>query len=114
MEVEPKPNLTLGEFLQKTREKKGWNVEYIAEQLKLKQSTVKALEANNYNEVGGMVYVKGYLRSYAKLLNLNIDKALDQLHAEHLDASPISTSAATSTAQTLKPLGSFYLKNILM
>lgn len=83
MEPESKSHLTLGEFLQQAREKKKWTVEHIAEQLKLKISTVKALEANAYQEIGGMVYVKGYLRSYAKLLYVNVDKALEQLTEAH-------------------------------
>lgn len=77
MEAESKPHPTLGEFLQRAREKKGLSLEYIADRLKLKVSTVKALEADYYDDIGGLVYVKGYLRTYAKLVNANIDQALD-------------------------------------
>jgi cytoskeleton protein RodZ len=90
MEVESTAaQTTLGEFLQKAREKRGFSVEYVADHLKLKISTVKALEANDYHETGGLVYVRGYLRSYAKLLNVNIDQALEEIK----DGSELLTTA---------------------
>lgn len=74
--VEPKTRLTLGEFLKQVRETHGLSLEYVAEQLKLKVSTVRDLEANRYDNVGRLVYIKGYLRSYARLLNLDIEDQL--------------------------------------
>lgn len=76
MESEPKARLTLGEFLKQVRETHGLSIEYVAEQLKLKISTVRDLEANYYDHVGRLVYIKGYLRSYARLLNLDIEDQL--------------------------------------
>ncbi|MCD6048575.1 MAG: rodZ [Gammaproteobacteria bacterium] len=100
MEVESTaPQTTLGEFLQKAREKRGFSIEYVADHLKLKISTVKALEANDYHETGGLVYVRGYLRSYAKLLNVNIDQALEQIN----DGSEMLTPSKSDQGTTTMP-----------
>lgn len=90
MEAESKQRLTIGEFLKQMREKKGLSLEYVAEQLKLKVSTVKALEANAYEEIGSLVYIKGYLRSYARLLHVNIERHLQ------IDAPPESAAAISA------------------
>jgi len=76
MEAQQRPHLTMGEFLQHVREKRGYTVEQVAEELKLKVSTVRALEADQYQDIAGFVYLKGYLKSYARLLHVNIDKHL--------------------------------------
>lgn len=81
-ESETKARLTLGEFLKQVREANGLSVEYVADQLKLKVSTVRDLEANQYDHLGGLVYIKGYLRSYARLLHLNIEDQL-QLNGQN-------------------------------
>src|SRR3990167_10334914 len=76
VEEETKKRLTLGKFLQRVREQNGLTLEYVADQLKLKVSTVRELEADNYVNIGSLVYIKGYLRSYARLLHVNIDDQL--------------------------------------
>jgi len=109
MASEAKPHLTLGEFLKQVREKKGLTVEVVAEQLKLKNSTVRALEIDNYNEIGSMVYVKGYLRSYAKLLNVNIEHHLQEMSEpnDHSSAEVVKKAKKTATQATAKNGESF-------
>lgn len=87
---ETKPRLTLGAFLQQVRETNGLSIEYVADQLKLKISTVRDLEDNRYDRLGGLVYIKGYLRSYARLLHLNIEDQL-QLGGQNKE-SPTTTN----------------------
>jgi cytoskeleton protein RodZ len=76
MESETKERLSLGAFLKQVREANELSVEYVADQLKLKLSTIRDLEANEYSRLGGLVYIKGYLRSYARLLHLDIEDQL--------------------------------------
>lgn len=111
MESEPKARLTLGEFLKQVRETHGLSVEYVAEQLKLKNSTVRDLEANHYEHVGGLVYIKGYLRSYARLLNLDIE---DQLQLNNNpDAEIINVPVNDECAHKQKVTMSYHWLSLL-
>lgn len=71
-----------GQFLKKVREKQQLKCEDIANKLHLKVSVVQALEHGEYEKIGGMVYIKGYLRAYAKLLQVDIEPFLTTLVEE--------------------------------
>jgi cytoskeleton protein RodZ len=100
VEEETKKRLTLGKFLQRVREQNGLTLEYVADQLKLKVTTVRELEADSYVNIGSLVYIKGYLRSYARLLHVNIDDQL-QSGGESAEAGPnLSESISPKTKKT--------------
>lgn len=66
----------IGELLAAARVKSGLSVMEVADQLHLKQSFVIALEKADYQMIGSMVYVKGYLRTYARLMQVDIEQEL--------------------------------------
>ncbi len=72
----------LGATLKTAREANGLTVADIADKLHLKQSFVHALESGDYHVIGSMVYVKGYLRIYLRLLQLNADADIALLKPE--------------------------------
>ncbi|MBY0574578.1 MAG: DUF4115 domain-containing protein [Undibacterium sp.] len=82
---------SVGEQLSNARNQKKWSVQYVAEQLKLSQSQVVALEANQYAALPKMVIVRGFVRAYAKLLKIDSDAMILSLPVEvspfPLDAS---------------------------
>lgn len=63
--------VALGAQLRAAREKQAYSVAEVAERLFLSSSQVNAIEQGNYNDLPAEVFVKGYLRSYAKLLQLD-------------------------------------------
>lgn len=67
---------TPGLLLQQARERSGLTRAAVAEQLNLLPSQVAALEENDFKRFAGEIFVKGYLRSYARLLKLDIDELL--------------------------------------
>lgn len=58
-----------GLLLARIREKKGFSQEYIASKLHLRVRLVELLETDNYELMPEPVFVKGYLRAYAKLMD---------------------------------------------
>ena len=50
------------------RERIGWALEQVADQLKLDRYTVVALEQDDYRAIGATVFVRGFLRRYAALV----------------------------------------------
>ncbi len=57
--------------LKKAREKKGLSEKEVADALHVSSYIIKALENQHYESLPADTYVKGYIRSYAALLNLN-------------------------------------------
>lgn len=59
-----------GAQLARIREKKGFTKEYVAGKLHLRVRVIELLEADDYQRMPEPVFIKGYLRAYAKLLGL--------------------------------------------
>jgi cytoskeleton protein RodZ len=53
------------------REKKGLTKEYVASKLHLRVKLIELLEEDNYDQMPEPVFIKGYLRAYAKLLSVS-------------------------------------------
>jgi cytoskeleton protein RodZ len=69
-----------GTVLAAARESRGLSVADIARQLKLSPWQVDALESGDYGRLPGMVFVRGFIRNYARLVN--VDAALLLTKAE--------------------------------
>lgn len=66
-----------GAQLAAVRRAKGVTVEYIASKLNLRVRVIELLEADDYTQMSNSVFIKGYLRAYAKLVDVNPDPLLD-------------------------------------
>lgn len=72
----------LGDLLRRERERRGDQLEYIAEYLRIRPSFLRALENSRYEEFPADAYVIGFLRSYAEFLGLNGKDAIDYYRHE--------------------------------
>lgn len=61
----------LGVILRQAREQKGYSVGEVAERLKLPARQIEALESGEYQDLPEPVFVKGFLRSYARLVDVD-------------------------------------------
>ena len=62
---------TLGGLLKKEREEMGFSVEKAANALRVRQEYLLNVESDNYKQLPPDVYISGFLKSYARLLNLD-------------------------------------------
>jgi cytoskeleton protein RodZ len=60
-----------GRQLAAARENCGLSVADVAHQLKLSSAQVEAMEAGNYERLPGAVFVRGFIRNYARLVKLD-------------------------------------------
>ena len=60
-----------GETLRQAREAKGWNVAEVAAQLNLTAQRLSQIEAGDFDKLPGATFARGYIRAYAKLLELD-------------------------------------------
>jgi len=65
-----------GAILAAARLDKGLSAEYIAGKLNLRVKMIELLELDDYKTLPDPVFIKGYLRGYAKLLGLNPEPLL--------------------------------------
>ena len=70
--------LTVGEILREERLRQNFSEKEVGDKLHLTAHYVRALESNDYEKLPGAVFVKGYLKSYASLLNLDEVELLGQ------------------------------------
>ena len=68
--AESKP-ITVGARLREERLSRGIKRSEIAIKLHITNHYVKSLEANNFDKLPGAIFVKGYLKNYSELLDLN-------------------------------------------
>ncbi len=67
----------LGELLRGEREKKGLSQGQLAQITKLRKHFLEALENEDWNHLPSSVFVKGFIRSYAKALGMDERKLID-------------------------------------
>ena len=73
---------TVAQQLRAAREAQQLSIEEVADLTKLRTDHVRALESGNYSVFSAPVYVRGFTRTYAKLLKLDSNKILETLTAE--------------------------------
>ena len=92
-----------GASLRNAREAAGLSTKEVADSLNLLVSNVEAIEANNYAHMNARIFVRGYIKSYARFLDLNVDELLraadDRLKGERDE----SGHHAITVAQRRKP-----------
>ena len=83
-------SLGVGELLKQAREKKGLSHEQVSEMTRLRVHILKALEGEVWEELPPPVFVRGFIRSYARILDLDEKVALEgyEDHAAVADTMP--------------------------
>ena len=66
-----------GAYLARQRMDKGYGLEYVAGKLHLRVRLIELLEADEYHLMPEPVFVKGYLRAYARLVDVPADPLLE-------------------------------------
>jgi cytoskeleton protein RodZ len=84
----PATRLTPGELLRAARERAGWTTERLAAELCLPLDRMRALERDDHASFGGAVYVRGYLRRTALLLDVSPQEIIAAYEAGFTGAKP--------------------------
>jgi cytoskeleton protein RodZ len=97
------PGATAGDLLGAARLASGLSIDAVAQQLKLAPRQVRALEEDDYSHLPGRTFVRGFIRSYARLVRLDPDEVLGAL-ATGSAAPSLEAPTLQSTAQTMGEL----------
>jgi cytoskeleton protein RodZ len=87
---------SIGEALRSAREAQGKSVEDAAAATRIRPSYLEALEQEHFEQLGGNVYAKGFLRSYARFLGVDPAPLLDAYRAQERPDAPLFAHAPTA------------------
>jgi cytoskeleton protein RodZ len=97
------------ERLRAAREQSGMNIDDVAHALHLERDVILALESADYDLLGAPVFVRGYLRSYARLLDLPEDEIVSAIKTPDIESEEFKTLSMTTEVRPGANLASFVL-----
>ena len=80
---------TIGDALRSAREAQGKSLDDAAVATRIRSSYLEALEQERFGELGGSVYAKGFLRSYAGYLGIDPAPLLEAYRAQERPEAPL-------------------------
>jgi len=93
-QLAPEMGASIGVRLKQAREEAGLSQEDVAASLKIPVKVIRQLESGDSSQLGAPVFVRGQMRSYARLLGVHFDEELGQ------GARPIAPSELVSHTHT--------------
>ena len=81
----------LGDALRQKREQMGVPMPQAAEDTRIREKFLVALENGDYQSLPGAVYTKGFLRNYAEYLNLDAEEQVALFQGERVAPEPLRT-----------------------
>lgn len=93
---------SVGRRLREARESAGLTVAEIAQSLKFSARQIQLLEADDYAALPGNTIVRGFVRSYARLLKLDADSLLQAIEAS-IPSAPIDVRPPENMGVAAQP-----------
>ena len=93
---------TPGEMLCEAREAAGLSISQVADRLRLRQTLIKELEQNEFSKHVSDTYIRGYLRSYAKLLQLDETEIMAAYRQHFGDQKPAGAMQTFSNKKNIE------------
>jgi len=78
----------MGQQLRLAREAAGWEVDAVAARLRMQKSLIRSLEEGDWSRLGASVFVRGHLRSYARLVGIELT-GLDTIASAPVAITPM-------------------------
>ncbi|WP_410481460.1 RodZ domain-containing protein [Pseudomonas plecoglossicida] len=91
-EVAVAPGQNPGELLRQAREKRDWSQAEVARKLNLTVSSLNHVETGAFDKLPGHTFARGYIRAYAKLMELDqaaLVEAFDRYTGTHAKGSDV-------------------------
>lgn len=91
-----------GDTLRKARESKGWALAEVAAQLHLTEQALHQLETGAFDKLPGHTFARGYVRAYAKLLDMDQTQLVNEF--DQFTGSDASGSSVHSLGRIEEPV----------
>jgi cytoskeletal protein RodZ len=92
---------TVGQYLRDLREQRKMSVEEVSRATRVPMASVERIETDRFDELPGEVFVRGFLKAYARALGIPSDDVLSRYTASRRVAwvTPLPISAPTKPAR---------------
>jgi len=105
---------SIGVRLRDAREARRLTTEVVAKQLKLDVSVIEALENDDRQHLPAPIYVQGYLRSYARLLQLPEDELVNGYNRASGELPPLTVHYRPPGKPAFRLPSAGVLRNIVL
>ena len=85
----------LGEEFRSAREARGLTLSDVAEQIHIRSVYLNAIENEDWTSIGAPVYVRGFIRTYARFLGLDAEAAVQRFNETAPAERPIPATVQT-------------------
>ncbi len=92
-----------GMVLSAARKELKWEIEDVAANLNLRVAVIEALESDDYTDLPGPTFVRGYIRAYARLLGVDESEVVDDDTIITNNAGTFSGNIPVMTATAFRP-----------
>src|SRR3954471_14498141 len=67
---------SIGRYLKRTREARAMSVEEVSRATRIPVASIERIEADHFDDLPGEVFVRGFLKAYARAVSLSVDEVL--------------------------------------
>jgi cytoskeleton protein RodZ len=105
---------SIGAQLAAARKARNLDIELVATELKLDVSTIRALENDDRSALPAPIFVKGYLRSYARLVGVPEEELVRAYSAQVGELPPLVISRLARPAPRLRLPSTRLVRNVVL
>ena len=101
-QIESDP-ISIGSTLQKARKAAMFSLDHVASQTHLPKEVIESLENEQFDKLPDAVFVRGYIRAYAKLLGVDSQPLIDSYNATQFEEPEIVPTASLANSKPRTP-----------
>jgi cytoskeletal protein RodZ len=91
---------SIGEYLKRGREQRAMSVEEVARETRIRIDTLHALESSRFDDLPAEVYVRGFLKAYARAVSMSVDETMARYTLSRRATSVVPLATRTPGRQT--------------
>jgi cytoskeletal protein RodZ len=93
---------SIGRYLKRAREKKAMSLEEISRATRIPVTSIERIEADHFDDLPGEVFVRGFLKAYARAVGLAVDEVLARYTASRRVAwvTPLPVASPAKRSQS--------------
>ncbi|WP_437511651.1 helix-turn-helix domain-containing protein [Sorangium sp. So ce1099] len=98
---------SIGRYLRRTREARAMSVEEVARATRIPVISIERIEADHFDDLPGEVFVRGFLKAYARAVSLPMEEVLARYTASRRIAlvTPLPIAAPARRTQQSRRFG---------
>lgn len=113
---------SIGKILAETRKNQGKSIPEMESLTKIRSKYLQALENDQFQLLPGEAYVKGFLRTYASCLDLDVQALLEKYKLNSLEKTetkgakrpPLSSSTSQRRQRRTRSKGGIFLSRLIL